>query len=70
MGWTLRLPFRLAPTQTIQSGDLELGELKAEIIDDDPWRLLVVRDIATEREAQEWAARLAGALRWVAIQMG
>jgi hypothetical protein len=71
MVWILRLPFRLGPSQSIEAGDLHLIGLDAQIIvDDDLWRLLVIRGIATEHEARELASRLAGALKWVAIKMG
>ena len=64
------MPFRLGPTQTIEAGDLHLRGLDAQIIDDRAWRLLMIRDIATDHEVRELASVLAGALKWVAIEMG
>lgn len=67
MTWILRLPLRLGPTQTIDAGDLHLIGLDAQIIDDDPWQLLIVRN--TGHGAREPASRLVGALKWVAMEM-
>ena len=60
------MPFRLGPTQTIEAGELHLRGLDAQIVDDDPWRLLMIRGIATGNEARELTPRLAGALKRVA----
>jgi hypothetical protein len=68
MGFTLRLPFRVAPGRTFAVGSFAAAGLDMELKASAPWHVLQVQGLTTEDAARALLPRLVAALVWLGLE--